>query len=44
MRLSLLNKHLAVLLSEHYSVRDTDRMNSIHKAIDWHIEINKDNK
>jgi len=39
MRLSLLNKHLAVLLSEHYSVRDMDRMNAIHKAITFHETI-----
>ena len=41
MRLSLLNKHLAKLLSVHYSERDNERINAIHKAISWHEKINE---
>ena len=41
MRLSLLNKHLAKLLSVHYSERDNERINAVHKAVSWHHKINQ---
>ena len=43
-RIKLLNKHLTTLLNEHYTVRDTVRINKVLNAIKFWSTINDKDK